>query len=140
MSAFDWSTLTVGDTLCIVLKWKLRDDLGNVARSLDVTYLETTRTGGRSIATGTHGEQGVAVTRDSQYVGRCWWTHTDPNTNAIALKEITSFTECFNIGWRFGLKSVYVLDERLRPVPLGCDGEPFRPGSIMCARPHASRR
>lgn len=76
-----------------------------------------------------------------------------------ALKWVTLSTELPNIGRPFGLNVIYVLDERLRPVPLGCVGElfiggpqvargylgapeqtakafvsdPFRPGSIMYA-------
>ena len=37
--------MTAGGTLCIVPKQKLMDDLGNVARDMDVTFLETTPTG-----------------------------------------------------------------------------------------------
>jgi aryl carrier-like protein len=77
----------------------------------------------------------------------------------LALKQVTSSTECSNIGYPFGLNKAYVLDERLRPTPLGCVGElfiagpqvargylndpertskvfidnPFHPGSIMYA-------
>ena len=75
------------------------------------------------------------------------------------LAHVTSTTECSNIGYPFGLNIIYVLDERLRLVPLGCVGElyiagpqvargylndpeqtakvfvdnPFHPGSIMYA-------
>jgi aryl carrier-like protein len=75
------------------------------------------------------------------------------------LTDVTSCTECSNVGHPFGLNVIYVLDQRLRPVPLGCAGElfiggpqlargylkdpkqtsevfiddPFRPGNIMYA-------
>lgn len=75
------------------------------------------------------------------------------------MKRVTSSTGLSNIGRPFGLNVLYALDERLRPVPLGCIGElfiggpqvargylgapeqtakafisdPFRPGSVMYA-------
>lgn len=75
------------------------------------------------------------------------------------LTHVTSSTECSNIGYPFGLNVIYILDEHLRLVPLGCVGElyiagpqiargylndteqtakafvdnPFHPGSIMYA-------
>lgn len=75
------------------------------------------------------------------------------------MRQVTPSTEVSNIGRPFGLNFIYVLDESLRPVPLGCIGElfiggpqvargylsapeqtakvfvndPFRPGSIMYA-------
>lgn len=42
----DWScTLTSGGTLCIVPKQKLIEDLANVGKGLDITFLQTTPTG-----------------------------------------------------------------------------------------------
>ena len=77
----------------------------------------------------------------------------------VALKQVSASTEVSNIGYPFGLNTIYILDERLRVVPLGCVGElyiagpqvargylndpeqtakvfvddPFHPGSIMYA-------
>jgi hypothetical protein len=42
----DWSiTLSSGGTLCIVPKHKLMNDLGSIAESLDVTFVQLTPTG-----------------------------------------------------------------------------------------------
>ncbi|KAF8587753.1 amino acid adenylation [Ramaria rubella] len=172
VSVWDWSaTLSAGGTLCIVPKQKLIDDLGNVARSLDVTFLETTPTVAALIKPeDVPSLQRLTVSGEllTPEVRNTWadavslvnaYGPTEASTNVIALKGVNSSTECANIGWRFGLNSVYVLDERLRPVPIGCVGElfiggpqvargylnspeetakafvgnPFRPGSIMYA-------
>ncbi|KAF8582905.1 acetyl-CoA synthetase-like protein [Ramaria rubella] len=85
---------------------------------------------------------------------------TEVSTNVVALQGVTTTTNCTRIGYNFSLNSVYNLDERMRPVPLGCVGElfiggpqvargylqnpeetaeaafvadPFRPGSTMYA-------
>jgi non-ribosomal peptide synthetase component F len=74
----------------------------------------------------------------------------------VALEHIRTSTQGSNISHVFGLNILYVLDARLRPVPLGCSGElfigglqlsrgylknpeqtfvddPFCPGDTMCA-------
>lgn len=84
---------------------------------------------------------------------------TEASTNCVALTHVATSTQGSNIGRPFGLNAIYVLDERRRPVPLGCVGElfiggpqvargylknpeqtakvfvdnPFRPGSTMYA-------
>ena len=44
------------------------------------------------------------------------------------LTRVTSSTECSNIGYPFGLNTIYILDERLRLIPLGCVGELYIAG------------
>jgi aryl carrier-like protein len=44
------------------------------------------------------------------------------------LTRVTSTTECSNIGHPFGLNTIYILDNRLRLVPLGCVGELYIAG------------
>ncbi|KAF8580409.1 hypothetical protein K439DRAFT_1662792 [Ramaria rubella] len=172
VSVWDWSaTLIAGGTLCIARKHRLMDDLGEVSRDMDVTFIETTPTvlslirpeevpSVQMLAVG--GEVLTANVRDT------WadtvlvinvYGPTEASTNVLALRDVTSSTECSKIGYVFGLNAVYNLDERLRPVPLGCVGElfvggpqvargylgmaeetakafvadPFRPGSTMYA-------
>ncbi|KAF8578160.1 acetyl-CoA synthetase-like protein, partial [Ramaria rubella] len=49
----------------------------------------------------------------------------EASTNVVALRGVTTTTDCTRIGYNFGLNSVYNLDERMRPVPLGCISELF---------------
>ncbi|KAF8581317.1 amino acid adenylation [Ramaria rubella] len=172
VSVWDWSaTLIAGGTLCIARKQRLIDDLGGVSRDMDVTFIETTPTvlslihpedvpslqmmaiGGEVLTPNVRDTWADAVSFINVY------GPTEASTNVLALRDVTSSTECSNIGYGFGLNAVYNLDERLRPVPLGCVGElfiggpqvargylqnpeetakafvadPFRPGSIMYA-------
>ncbi|KAF8574906.1 amino acid adenylation [Ramaria rubella] len=172
VSVWDWAaTLSAGGTLCIVPKRRLMDELGNVARSLDITYLGTSPTVAALISPQEipslqtlelSGETPTLPVRDA------WadavslvnaYGPTEAGIHVIALKGVTSWTVCSNIGWPFGLNSAYILDERLRLVPLGCIGglfiggpqvargylhnpeetarsflpDPFRPGSFMYA-------
>ncbi|KAF8575700.1 acetyl-CoA synthetase-like protein [Ramaria rubella] len=50
---------------------------------------------------------------------------TEASTNVVALRGVTTTTDCTKIRYNFGLNSVYNLDERMRPVLLGCVGELF---------------
>ncbi|KAF8573006.1 acetyl-CoA synthetase-like protein [Ramaria rubella] len=172
VSVWDWAaTLTGGGTLCIVPKRRLMDELGSVARSLDITYLGTSPTVAALITPEElpslltlemSGEMLTPAARDT-------WAEaisvvnaygpTEASVNVVAFKNVTPSTACSNIGSTFGLNSVYVLNERLRPVPIGCVGElfisgpqlargylnnakettrtfvsdPFRPGTLMYA-------
>ncbi|KAF8572636.1 AMP-dependent synthetase and ligase, partial [Ramaria rubella] len=171
-SVWDWSaTLIAGGTLCIVRKQRLLDDLGGVGRDMDVTFLETTPTvisliypedvpclqilvaSGELLTPNVRDAWADAVTLKNVY------GPTEAATSVTGLKNVTSSTECSKIGHAFGLNSLYNLDERLRPVPLGCVGQlfisgpqvargylqnpeetaktfvadPFRPGSTMYA-------
>ncbi|KAF8584768.1 acetyl-CoA synthetase-like protein [Ramaria rubella] len=171
-SVWDWTnTLSAGGTLCIVPKRRLMDDLGSIARSLDITYIGASPTVAALITPkeipslltlGVGGELLTAMVRDT------WadavsvvnaYGPTEANVGVVARRGVTSSTACSNVGWRFGLNSVYILDERRRPTPLGCVGElfiggpqlargylnspeetakafisdPFRPGSLMYA-------
>ncbi|KAF8575295.1 acetyl-CoA synthetase-like protein [Ramaria rubella] len=151
VSVWDWAaTLTGGGTLCIVPKRRLMDELGDVARSLDITYLGTSPTDSewltclRPVAAlitpeelpslltlEMSGEMLTPAARDT-------WAEavsvvnaygpTEASVNVVAFKNVTSSTACSNIGFNFGLNSVYVLNERLRPVPIGCVGELFISG------------
>lgn len=84
---------------------------------------------------------------------------TEASVSVTTLRRITPLTELSNIGKPYGRNIIYILDEHLRPVPLGCVGEafiggpqlasgyldnpeqtaksfindPFRPGSVMYA-------
>ncbi|KAF8573771.1 acetyl-CoA synthetase-like protein, partial [Ramaria rubella] len=49
----------------------------------------------------------------------------EASTNVVALRGVTTTTDCTKIGYNFGLNSVYNLDECMRPVLLGCIGELF---------------
>ena len=90
---------------------------------------------------------------------------TEASTKVV-VNRVTSTTECSNIGYPFGLNIIYILDDRLRLVPLGCVGElyiagpqvargylndpeqtakvfvnnPFHPGSIMYATGDLARK
>ncbi|KAF8580410.1 acetyl-CoA synthetase-like protein [Ramaria rubella] len=138
VSVWDWSaTLSAGGTLCIVRKQKLIEDLGAVSRDMDVTFIESTPTvlslihpeevpslqmlvvGGELLTPEVRDTWADAVSLINGY------GQTETSTNVIVLKGITSSTECSKIGYRFGLNTAYILDERLRPVPLGCVGELF---------------
>ncbi|KAF8572541.1 AMP-dependent synthetase and ligase, partial [Ramaria rubella] len=171
-SVWDWTgTLSAGGTLCIVPKRRLLDDLESVARSFDVTYMGASPTvaalitpdGIPSLLTlGVGGELLTAAVRDTWADNVCLvnaYGPTEANVGILARRGLTTTTGCSNIGWRFGVSSVYILDERRRPVPLGCVGElfisgpqlargylnkpeetakafvsdPFRPGSLMYA-------
>ncbi|KAF8574904.1 amino acid adenylation [Ramaria rubella] len=141
VSVWDWaSTLSAGGTLCIVPKRRLMDELGNVARSLDITYLGTSPTVAALI---THEEipslQTLEVSGEmlTPAVRNAWadavtlvnaYGPTEASVNVVALKGVTSSTACSNIGWPFGLNSVYILDEHLRLIPFGCIGELFISG------------
>ncbi|KAF8581319.1 acetyl-CoA synthetase-like protein, partial [Ramaria rubella] len=172
VSVWDWSaTLIAGGTLCIARKQWLIDDLGEVSRDMDVTFIETTPTvlslihpedvpslqmlaiGGEVLTPNVRDTWADAVSFINVY------GPTEASTNVLALRDVSSSTDCSNIGHSFGLNAVYHLDERLRPVPLGCVGElfiggpqvargylqnpeetakafvpdPFRPGSTMYA-------
>ncbi|KAF8572586.1 AMP-dependent synthetase and ligase, partial [Ramaria rubella] len=171
-SVWDWTnTLSAGGTLCVVPKRRLMDDLGPVARTLDVTYLGASPTvaalitpeGIPSLLTlCVGGELLTAVVRntwaDAVFVVNIYGP-TEANVSVVARRGVASSTACSNVGWRFGLNSLYILDELRRPVPLGCVGElfisgpqlargylnrpeetakafisdPFRPGSLMYA-------
>ncbi|KAF8588953.1 acetyl-CoA synthetase-like protein [Ramaria rubella] len=50
---------------------------------------------------------------------------TKASMNVVALRGVTTTTNCTKIGYNFGLNSVYNLDEHMRPVLLGCVGELF---------------
>ncbi|KAF8588131.1 acetyl-CoA synthetase-like protein, partial [Ramaria rubella] len=172
VSVWDWTnTLSSGGTLCVVPKRRLMDDLGPVARSLDVTYMAASPTvaalitpeGIPSLLTlCVGGELLTAVVRntwaDAVFMVNIYGP-TEASVSVLARRGVTSSTACSNIGWRFGLNSVYILNERWLPVPLGCVGElfisgpqlargylnspeetarvfvsdPFRPGSLMYA-------
>ncbi|KAF8584773.1 acetyl-CoA synthetase-like protein [Ramaria rubella] len=171
-SVWDWTgTLSAGGTLCVVPKRRLLDDLESVARNLDVTYMGASPTvaalitpdGIPSLLTlGVGGELLTAAVRDAWADNVCLvnaYGPTEANVGILARRGLTTTTGCSNVGWRFGVSSVYILDERRRPVPLGCVGElfisgpqlargylnlpketakaflndPFRPGSLMYA-------
>ncbi|KAF8581405.1 acetyl-CoA synthetase-like protein [Ramaria rubella] len=63
----------------------------------------------------------------------------EASTNVVALRGVTTTTNCTRIGYNFGLNSVYNFDEHMRPVPLGCVGELFIGGPQVargvCCRP-----
>ncbi|KAF8572689.1 acetyl-CoA synthetase-like protein [Ramaria rubella] len=138
VSVWDWAaSLSAGGTLCIVPKRRLMDDLGHVAHSLDVTYMGTSPTVASLVTPeeipslqtlAVAGEILTPAVRDTWAAAVCLvnaYGPTEAGVSVTALRGVTSSTECSNIGWGFGLNSVYVLDERLRPVPLGCVGELF---------------
>jgi acyl-coenzyme A synthetase/AMP-(fatty) acid ligase/aryl carrier-like protein len=50
---------------------------------------------------------------------------TETSVAVLAMKHVTLSTEVSNIGHPLGRNIIYVLDERLRLVPLGCSGELF---------------
>ncbi|KAF8584766.1 acetyl-CoA synthetase-like protein [Ramaria rubella] len=141
VSVWDWSaTFSAGGTLCVVPKQRLLGNLGSVAHSLDVTFLGTTPTvaalitpdqipslqtlqlGGEVLTPAVRNVWADTVSLVSVY------GPTEASTGVMALKGVTSTTECSKIGWCFGLNAVYILDEGLRPVPLGCVGELFISG------------
>ncbi|KAF8584770.1 acetyl-CoA synthetase-like protein [Ramaria rubella] len=146
VSVWDWAaTLTGGGTLCIVPKRRLMDELGNVARSLDITYLGTSPTVAALITPEElpslltlemSGEMLTPAARDT-------WAEavsvvnaygpTEASVNVVAFKNVTSSTAYSNIGSNFGLNSIYVLNERLRPVPIGCIGELFISGPQLAS-------
>ncbi|KAF8584771.1 AMP-dependent synthetase and ligase, partial [Ramaria rubella] len=140
-SVWDWTnTLSTGGTLCVVPKRRLMDDLGLVARSLDVTYIGASPTvaalitpeGVPSLLTlCAGGELLTAVVRntwaDAVFIVNIYGP-TETNVSVVARSGFKSSTPCSHIGWRFGLNSVYILDDRRRPVPLGCVGELFVSG------------
>ncbi|KAF8580664.1 amino acid adenylation, partial [Ramaria rubella] len=150
-SVWDWTgTLSAGGTLCVVPKRRLMDDLESVARSLDVTYMGASPTvatlitpeGIPSLLTlCVGGELLTAVVRNTWADAVCFvnaYGPTEANVGILARRGVTSSTACSNVGWRFGLNSVYILDERRRPVPLGCVGELFISGPQL-ARGYLNR-
>ncbi|KAF8573142.1 amino acid adenylation, partial [Ramaria rubella] len=141
VSVWDWAaSLSAGGTLCIAPKRRLMDDLGHVSRSLDVTYMGTSPTVASLIAPeeipslqtlALIGEMLTPAVRDTWAGAVCLvnaYGPTEASVCVTALSGVTLSSECANIGRGFGLNSVYVLDERLRPVPLGCVGELFISG------------
>ncbi|KAF8572550.1 AMP-dependent synthetase and ligase, partial [Ramaria rubella] len=140
-SVWDWTgTLSAGGTLCVVPKRRLLDDLESVAHSLDITYMGASPTvaalitpdGIPSLLTlGVGGELLTAAVRDTWADNVCLvnaYGPTEANVGILARRGLTTTTGCSNVGWRFGVSSVYILDERRRPVPLGCVGELFISG------------
>ncbi|KAF8573476.1 AMP-binding-domain-containing protein [Ramaria rubella] len=170
-SVWDWSvTLANGGTLCIAPKQDLLDHLRVVVHSMDITFLETTPTvltllkpadiptlkmlvvGGESLTPEVRNTWADAIYFANVY-------GCTEASNVIAKTGLTSSTDCSNIGRCFGRNAAYVLDDRLRPAPLGCVGQlfiggpqlargylnnpketakafiddPFRPGSMMYA-------
>ena len=55
----------------------------------------------------------------------CRYGPTEITVGILAKKNVTKATEVLNIGHRLRHNVLYVLDERLRPVPMGCVGELF---------------
>ncbi|KAF8577979.1 acetyl-CoA synthetase-like protein [Ramaria rubella] len=63
----------------------------------------------------------------------------EASTNMVALRGVTTTTNCTRIGYNFGLNSVYNLDERMQPVLLGCISELFIGGpQVAQGRPKRS--
>ncbi|KAF8572567.1 AMP-dependent synthetase and ligase, partial [Ramaria rubella] len=131
------ATLIAGGTLCIARQQRLIDDLGAVSCEMDVTFIETTPTVLALVfpkavpslqMVAASGEVLTPNVRDTWAEPVCLtnlYGPTEASTNVVALRGVTLTTDCTKIGHRFGLNSVYILDERLRPVPLGCVGELF---------------
>jgi non-ribosomal peptide synthetase component F len=71
-----------------------------------------------------------SMTRSSRNsrIYECSYGLTETSTNVLMLTNVISSTECSNIGYPFGLNTIYILDERLRLVPFGCVGELYIAG------------